>query len=66
MAEKKNNLSKWAGIGLVFGTAIGVSIFAFTNEPWHIGAGTGVGLVVGAAIGSLISKRARRDYIDRK
>jgi len=58
MAEKKNNnLSKGAGIGLVFGSAIGVLIFAFTNEPWHIGAGTGVCLVVGAAIGSLISKR---------
>ena len=57
MAEKKkNNLSKWAGIGLVFGAAIGALIFVFTKEPWHIGAGAGVGLVVGAAIGSLISK----------
>jgi len=57
MVEKKNNsLSKWAGIGLIFGTAIGVLIFTFTNEVWHIGAGTGVGLVVGVAIGSLISK----------
>ena len=54
--KKKNNMSKWAGIGLVFGTAIGALIFAFTNEPWHIGAGTGVGLVIGAAIGSHISK----------
>ena len=57
MAEKKkNNLSKWAGIGLVFGAAIGALIFVFTKEPWHMGAGAGVGLVVGAAIGSLISK----------
>ena len=60
MAEKKNNnLAKWAGIGLVFGTAIGVLIFVFTNEPWHVGAGTGVGLVIGAAIGSLISKQKK-------
>ena len=57
MAEKKNNnQSKWAGIGLIFGTAIGYLIFTFTHESWHIGAGTGVGLVFGAAIGSRISK----------
>jgi len=43
-------------MGLVFGAAIGVLIFAFTNEVWHVGAGAGVGLVVGAAIGSLISE----------
>ena len=57
MTEKKNNMSKWAGIGLIFGTAIGVLIFANTNEPWHIGAGTGVGLVIVAAIRSHFSKR---------
>ena len=57
MAEKKKKtMYSWAGIGLVFGTAIGVVVFVFTNEVWHVGAGTGVGLVVGAAIGSLISK----------
>jgi len=55
--KKKNKMYHWAGIGLVFGSAIGALIFAFTNEPWHIGAGTGVGLVIGAAIGSHFSKR---------
>ena len=54
--KKKKTMYTWAGIGLIFGTAIGVLIFASTNEPWHIGAGTGVGLVIGAAIGSLFSK----------
>ena len=54
--KKKKTMYNWAGIGLVFGSAIGALIFVFTNEPWHIGAGTGVGLVIGAAIGSRISK----------
>ena len=60
MAEKKKKtMYSWAGIGLVFGTVIGVLIFVFTNEVWHVGAGTGVGLVVGAAIGSFISKQKK-------
>jgi len=57
MTEKRRSMYNWAGIGLIFGTAIGVLIFASTNEPWHMGAGTGVGLVIGAAIGSHFSKR---------
>ena len=58
MVEKKRQtMYNWAGVGLVFGTAIGVLIFAFTKEPWHMGAGTGVGLVIGSVIGSHFYKQ---------
>ena len=58
IAEKKKTvLHNWTGVGLVFGTAIGALILAFTKEPWHMGSGMGVGLVIGAVFGSHFYKQ---------
>jgi hypothetical protein len=40
-----------AGIGLVFGSAVGTLIFALTGWVLWVGIGAGLGLVIGAAVG---------------
>jgi hypothetical protein len=44
----------FAGLGLVFGTAIGAALsLVITGNVIWAGVGTGVGLVIGAAIDSM-------------
>lgn len=63
MKEKRaHSQVPFAGVGLVFGTAIGagLSIIVTGNVLWA-GMGTGIGLVVGAIIDE-IKKTSKRDY----
>ena len=57
---KKRDLSRvsCAGIGLVFGTAIGAGLsIALTENIIWAGIGTAVGLIVGAIIDTIIRKQ---------
>lgn len=57
--DNKSNNSKipYAGLGLVFGTAIGAGITIAIGQPiFWAGAGTGIGLVLGAIIDSVKKK----------
>lgn len=50
--EKKNSRIPYAGIGLVFGTAIGAGLsLIITGTVIWAGIGTSVGLILGAIIG---------------
>lgn len=40
-----------AGVGLMFGAAIGTVLFALTENPAWIGLGTGLGIIFRAAFG---------------
>jgi hypothetical protein len=40
-----------AGLGLVFGAAVGVILFALFDRPVWIGLSAGLGLLIGAALG---------------
>jgi hypothetical protein len=40
-----------AGVGLIFGAAIGTVLFALTGSPVWIGLATGLGVIFGAAFG---------------
>jgi hypothetical protein len=40
-----------AGVGLIFGAAIGTVLFALTDSPVWIGLGSGLGIILGAAFG---------------
>lgn len=56
MDSNNRNYSKipFAGLGLVFGTAIGAALgLIITGDLIWAGVGTGVGLVIGAAIDSM-------------
>jgi hypothetical protein len=37
-----------AGVGLIFGTSIGVVLFALTDNPVWLGLGPGLGILLGA------------------
>ena len=37
-----------AGVGLIFGTALGVVLSALTDNPVWIGLGAGLGILLGA------------------
>lgn len=57
--DKKSNESKtsYAGLGLVFGTAIGAVITVVIDQPiYWAGIGTVIGLIIGAAIDSMKKK----------
>lgn len=57
MDKKQNNKIPYTGLGLVFGTAIGVVIALAINRPiYWAGIGTGLGLVLGAIIDTLKKK----------
>ena len=51
--QEKKEYSKWAGVGLIFGVAIGSSLDFISGEFTGITASTGAGLgiVFGAMIG---------------
>ncbi|MGD2043935.1 MAG: hypothetical protein PVJ28_09825 [Acidimicrobiia bacterium] len=54
MADKKDRESRAAipaGVGLIFGAAIGTVLFALTDSPVWIGLGSGLGIVFGVALG---------------
>jgi len=59
LVPKNYYLSLGAGIGLVFGTALGTSFISFLNNSTAMG--TSLGLIFGAAIGSMLDKRAEKD-----
>jgi len=44
--------------GMVIGAAIGVILFAITNEVWWLGA-IGAGLALGLGIGASMEKKSR-------
>lgn len=54
-----NKRATYVGVFLVMGAAAGAGIFAFTKQPWHIGAGAAVGIVAGAIIDSVVAGRKR-------
>ena len=52
MTEEKNRDTRKpipAGVGLIFGVAIGVVLFALTENAVWIGLGAGLGIIFGAA-----------------
>ena len=54
MAAKKDRESRTAipaGVGLIFGAAIGTVLFALTDNPVWIGLGIGLGIIIGSAFG---------------
>ncbi len=56
--KRKNNKVPFAGIGLIFGTAIGAGLsLAITGNVIWAGMGTGIGLIVGAIIDAYIRKQ---------
>ncbi len=53
MSEDKNQEPRKplpAGVGLIFGVAIGVVLFAVTENAVWIGLGAGLGILFGAGI----------------
>lgn len=54
MTDKKDRESRTAipaGVGPIFGAAIGTVLFALTDNPVWIGLGIGLGIIIVSAFG---------------
>jgi uncharacterized membrane protein len=59
LKQRERQQVPWAGVGLVFGAALGTLIAILFFDSIAIGAaiGAGLGLVVGAVVGQIIAGR---------
>lgn len=52
-------VSKWTGLGIVFGAGVGIPLGLSIGNPAFFGIGLPVGLALGAAIGTTKEKEAK-------
>jgi hypothetical protein len=57
MKKQNNSIASYAGLGLVFGTAVGAIISISIGQPiFWAGVGTAIGLIIGSIISTSKSK----------